>query len=878
MSCLGANTIVAFVDGRLSEADRSKVGVHLDSCEACFALVGAVVRQESIGQERSGQPVKPPLSKGVAIGRYLILDLVGRGGMGEVYSAYDPKLNRRVALKLLNERTKSPQSAKRFSREAQAIARLSHPNVVAIYDAGDFGDRLFLAMEFIEGQTLAEWLRSAPWSWREIRDVFAAAGSGLAAAHEAGLVHRDFKPHNVMVGRDGSARVMDFGLATDSSEIEPGDTASFDLAGSGPEPTSHTVALTRTGALLGTPLYMAPEQFLRRPADARTDQFSFCVSLYEAMYGERPFPSGSLSLLLEAVVAGRVREPAQRTRAPSFLRKLLLRGLAAEPASRFSSMPALLEELRYDPVRRRRHIGIGAAVAAMAVAAVLGGQRLSTRGLRMCRGGSDKLAGIWESADGGERRSTIHRAFLSTGRGFAEDTWNRVSALLDDYSRRWKNVYTDACEATHVRGDQSVPVMDLRMACLEGPRGSFRALTDTLLRADPAVLVQAINASHALPALDRCSDVPALQAVVLPPADAATRARVDSLRKDLAEVNALKDTGQLPAARRRAGPLVDSAHAVGYQPLLVETLATSAWLAAESGAVSEAAKIYQQTVWSALAAHRDDIAAESAAALVGINGYHLGRSGEAERWAEVGEALVQRLGPGHDRTASWFYQDRGIARERQGDYRGALSDLDLALSLKKRVLAPNHPDLAATLHTIANVRNDIGDHQSALTAADEAVEIFRNAYGAGSPLIAEMLGSRGETLAFLGRYSEAERDLRLSVDLFTALVGADHPWTAYSMTALGKTLISEHRWGEAMSMLERALRIREKSELNAELVAETRFALAQVRWEAGQDQLGARQLATAARDAYDALPEHGKQAREIDGWLASRSRSATPSP
>ena len=790
--------------------------------------------------------------------------------MGEVYSAYDPKLDRRVALKLLNERTTSPMSAARFSREAQAIARLSHPNVVAIYDAGDFGDRHFLAMEFVEGQTLAEWLRSGPLSWREIRDVFVACGAGLAAAHEAGLVHRDFKPQNVMVGHDGSARVMDFGLATDGAEIDAGDAASFDHRGNGLEPTSRTLALTRTGVLLGTPLYMAPEQFLRRPTDARTDQFSFCVSLHEALYGERPFPSDSLSSIFDAVVGGRVREPAHRARAPSFLRRLLLRGLAPEPAARFPSMPALLEELRYDPVRRRRNIGIGATIVAIAVAAVLGGQRLSTRGLRMCRGGGDKLADIWEFGAGGERRNTIHRAFLSTGRGFAEDTWNRVSLLLDDYGRRWKEMYTDACEATHVRGDQSVEVMDLRMTCLEGPRGAFRALTDELSRADPLVLVQAVDAAQALPALDRCSDVPALQTAMPAPVDAATRVRVAELRGDLAEVKALTDTGQWPAARRKAGPLVEAARAVGYQPILVEALAIGAWLEVESGAPSEAAKLWQKAVWSAVAAHRDDIAVEGAAGLVGMTGYFLGRGEDAGRWEEVGEALLQRLGPGHDRTASWFYQDRAIARQRKGDYPAALADLDLALSLKSKVLAPNHPDIAATLLTIANVRNQVGDYHAALVAADRAVKIDQSAYGGGSPLVAHPLGIRGETLFFLGRYAEAESDLRMTVDLSTVWVGADHPFTAYPLSALGKTLIGERRWREAISVLENALRIRESSEPNLELVAETRFALAQARWEVGQDRTGARALATKARDAYRTLPEHGKQAGEIDAWLANR--------
>ena len=333
-----------------------------------------------------------------------------------------------------------------------------------------------------------------------------------------------------MVGRDGSVRVMDFGLASDSSVIEAGEASSLDFAGTRVAPTSHTVALTGTGVLLGTPLYMAPEQFLAHATDARTDQFSFCVALYEALYGERPFPSDSFSALLEAVVSGRVREPAQKTRVPSFLRKLLLRGLATDPAARYPSMRALLEGLRHDPIRRRRSFAIGAAVALVALVSAIGMQRVATRGQRMCGGASEKLAGIWESGLHGERRDAIHRAFLGTGRTFAEETWTHVSRLLDDYSRRWTVMYTDACEATHVRGNQSAEVLDLRMTCLEGPRGSMKALTDVLSATDAAVLLEAVNAAQALPPLERCADVPALRTVVPPPADASTRAKVAVLR------------------------------------------------------------------------------------------------------------------------------------------------------------------------------------------------------------------------------------------------------------------------------------------------------------------------------------------------------------
>ena len=635
-------------------------------------------------------------------------------------------------------------------------------------------------------------------------------------------------------------------------------------------PTSHTVALTATGVLLGTPLYMAPEQFLARPTDARTDQFSFCVALYEALYGERPFPSPSFPALLEAVVGGHVREPAQRARVPSFLRRLLLRGLETDPAARYPSMRALLAVLRHDPLRRRRTLLTATAVGGGGGAAPAGVQRMATRDQRMCGGASEKLVGIWEPGDHSERREAIHRAFLGTGRAFAEETWTRVSKLLDDYSRRWTGMYVDACEATHVRGDQSAEVLDLRMACLEGPRGAMKALTDVLSGVDGAVLLEAVNAARALPALERCADVPALRTVV-PPPDAATRGRVAELGRDLAEVKALTDTGQWPAARRKAEPLVEAARAVGYGPLLAETLEMQGWLDLNTGDALSATKNQEAAVWVALAAHRDDIAAECAANCMSTTGYYLGRRDDGERWEKAAAALLRRLGPGHDRSAAWFYQDRANLRQREGNNQRALSDDQEALALKQKVLASNHPDIALSLLSMASADNDLGNHLAALAAADKAVDIFRNAYGSSSPQVAFPLGNRGESYELLGRYAEAERDLRKTIDLSAQWVGPDHPWTAYPLTALGKTLILEHHLHEARPILERALRIREQSEPNAELVAETRFALAEARWELGQDRTGALTLAAAARDTYRKMPAEAKHAAEVDAWLAGKT-------
>ena len=880
MSCLDEDLVLAFVDGSLDEGEQAIVERHLADCPACTDLIAASAGgvPESLGARSFGDALRNEgtLLRGGNVGRYLILGLVGRGGMGEVYAAFDPRLDRKVALKLLREVTERGTPARvaqeRLLREAQAIARLSHPNVVVVHDAGTIDDevrgaRVYLAMEFIEGQTLADWLAAEPRSWRAVCEVFAAAGEGLLAAHQAGLVHRDFKPQNVMVGRDGTVRVTDFGLASDASDVAASDMTIPDLASSAAQPTTDTMALTPMGVLLGTPLYMAPEQFLAHPTDARTDQFSFCVALYKALYGERPFPSDSLQTLVEAVVAGRVRQPSQKTGVPAFVRRIVLRGLQPIATSRYPSMRELIAALRADPLRRRRAVTVGASLAVAIGLTVAGAGRLATRGQRMCQGAADKLAGIWELDPNTTRRTTLRDSVLGRGRPFAGETWTRVAALLDGYSRDWTGAYTDACEATHVRGDQSAEVLDLRMSCLDGSRGALRALTDLLSHADDSVVVGAVDAAHALPSIERCADVTALRAVVPLPTNTAARARVAALGTRLAEAKALADTGQWAAARRRIVPIVEDARTAGYEPLLADALDARAWLEGQLGDPAASAKTQEEALWVALATHQDDVAAESATELLAMTAYYLARPEDSRRWELLAEALQGRLGPGHERIAAWFHQALGLARQGQGDYRRAATEFERARALKERVLPPNHPDIAISLRALSNVQLEIGEGSQALAAAQKAVDIDRAAYGSGSPLSWGSLDDLGEVFEYLHRYREAEEALRSSVDLVVAFVGTDHVWTGYPLTALGKTLLAEGKYREAAPVLERAQRVREHGTVGADLVAETRFALARARWALNRDRPGALALAIAARAAYRKLPGQEKRVEEIEAWM-----------
>ena len=300
----------------------------------------------SLELERLRRAVKSRLfgasSAPLAIDRYEILGCIGQGGMGIVYAARDERLGRTVALKLLRPEFGANVGAGPgdLAKEARSMAKLSHPNVVAVFDVGEHEGQLFVAMEYVEGQSLRRWL-DTPRELAQILDVYIAAGEGLAAAHRAGLVHRDFKPDNVLVGKDGRPRILDFGLARGpDQQIEPGPPSFADSA----EATA--TSFSRHGLLLGTPAYMAPEQHLGERADARSDQFGFCVALYQALYEHLPFPSEDLRALSLAIVAGKLTPPPQHARIPERLRLLVLRGLSVDAPSRFSDMDTLLAELR----------------------------------------------------------------------------------------------------------------------------------------------------------------------------------------------------------------------------------------------------------------------------------------------------------------------------------------------------------------------------------------------------------------------------------------------------------------------------------------------------------------------------------------------------
>jgi tetratricopeptide (TPR) repeat protein len=357
MTCPDENRWVEFVEGLLPDDVRAELDRHVDTCLGCRRLLATFAHGSGEGQ------LDDELGSGEAVdGRYTVVDVVGIGGMSVVYAAYDSVLDRKVALKVLREADAS--QAHRLQREARAMAKLAHPNVVPVYDVGTLDGRMFLTAELVHGRTIAQWMIDTPdRSWRDVVDIFVQAGRGLAAAHSAGVAHRDFKPSNVLIGDDGRVRVADFGLARPALDAEIESRGAPDAAA-----TKGSIAhVTRTGALVGTPAYMAPEQLAGRAADVRSDVFSFCVTLFEGLHGERPFAGTTEAELLAAIESRVMRAP--RARVPGWLDRAIAVGLRASPDQRWASMTALLAAIDAGLTARRRRRAVAAIGATIALAA-----------------------------------------------------------------------------------------------------------------------------------------------------------------------------------------------------------------------------------------------------------------------------------------------------------------------------------------------------------------------------------------------------------------------------------------------------------------------------------------------------------------------------
>ena len=689
------------------------------------------------------------------IGRYTLLDRLGQGGMGVVYAAYDPELDRRVAIKLLLESLAGP-AAQRLQREAQAMARVAHPNVVAVIDIGVHEGRSYVVMEHLRGQSLDRWQRRSP-HWREVLRVYVQAGRGLAAAHRAGVIHRDFKPHNAMLIEggvdDGRVKVLDFGLAR--SDLEEASREAV----TGAAPGSFELSLTRTGALLGTPAYMAPEQLAGSPAGARSDQFSFAVSLYEALYGRLPFADDSLASLTRAVLAGAVRPPPTGSQVPRWVRRVVLRALSRDPDARFASMSELCDALSRDPGARRRAIGLTAALSAAVGAGGWGLAQMTEETGTSCEGSAFSLAEVW----GPERAAEVDRAFAATGLPYAADAAGRVRAIVDEYAAAWSSQRRGACEA-HRRGEQSAALLDLGMACLDRRRAWLSTLVGLFAAADAAVVERAVEAARGLPPLAGCADAAALRSDA--PEEPALAGAVEAARGRLAEIGAQLAAGRSALAAAAAEEVLQRVEPLGNLPVIAEAALILGAAHLELGRGEEAERALTRAAQAGIAGRADRTAAEAVIRRLFARGVLLARP-EVSGDAELAEAYAARF-PDEGALQWLASMNQGGVAHRRGDAARAGGLYRRALAVER---GPSPIDRARTRVNLGLLAYDARDFEAALAEYRAAIGEASEALGERHPLVAQLVVYEAIALEGLGRFGPARERFEAAIAGMSA--GAD---------------------------------------------------------------------------------------------------------
>jgi len=741
-----------------------------------------------------------------AVERYVLLESLGTGGMGEVYAAYDRNLDRKVALKML--RTEDPHYRERLTREAHAMARLSHPNVVPVFDAGIIDRKVFVAMEFVPGGTLKARHASHKDTWRETLHLYLEAGRGLAAAHAAGIVHRDFKPENVLVSESGHVKVTDFGIAR-----SVGDRGSLKRDGELPPappsapaelPRSLGDAMTVAGELLGTPGYMAPEQYFSEDVDERTDQFSFCVSLYEALYGQKPFAGTDISELATATANGQVREAPKDSDVPPRLRRVLLRGLSAERGARYPSMQALLDELARDPRAVRRRAILAATAVGVVALSAFGLWRGTHSAVRVCQDAGSPLLGVWDST----RRSQVRAAFASTGDVGAPAAFESVRLELDGTAEAWRVMRTETCEATRVRGVQSDELLDLRMQCLDRQRMDLEARVEVLAHATPAVVQRILEHPPSPFSMSECADAVTLRAAEQLPADPAARSRIDELRRRLAQARASQLSGEIAPALATADEVSHEAEALSYHPLVAESLIVRGGLHGRLAHYDDQVSDLKGAALAALAGRRDDLLATAWTELASTLGYREHKPDEAHAWARYAEATLERL-PGRSQLLADLRFSEGTIFYGQQRLPEARASAEAALVLLDRV--ENKDRISAQSHTLlGNIAADEARFDEALDHYTRALASTARYVGPDNPELEPLLIDRGIVYEHQARFDEALAEFQRALGLVERHLGPDNPRVGVVLTNIGDTYRFQGRVSEARASFERVLAFDEK--------------------------------------------------------------------
>ncbi len=787
------------------------------------------------------------LARGSVLGRYVALRALGSGGMGIVYLAYDADLDRNVAVKLCRSRPDSGDSEHhqvQLLAEAKALARLSHPNVVQVFDAGVHKNDVFFVMELVEGETLASWLERTPRSRSAILEQFREAGEGLAAIHRAGLVHRDVKPGNLIIGHDGRLRVVDLGLAsvidTEASNDSPESAGGPDLEGGG--------SIQIGGG--GTPAYMAPEVRLGAAVDSRSDQFSFCVSLLEALTGRRPSCCG----------AG----PAAGAGLPRWLSRVLSRGLAVNPAERFESMDAMLAALARHPWRIRRFRAAALVVAAVGAAYFASQSGGSAR--QLCSGAEERLGGVWDA----DRRASLIGGFAALEPPYATAVGTAVATQFDAYAGSWSSMHTEVCQATHVRGEQSESLMDLRMACLEDQRLALVGATDLLIDPSADLLPKAMKVVNGLPSVAPCANIQSLLAMAPRPTAPEVVARIERASAEISRSEVLEDAGQFAISLPAAEAALAVAETVDYPPLLAQARRRRAEIEGRMGNMEGMRQGLFQALEAAQRGQADREAAQIWLDLV-IIGWRAGDHDEADRYAAVASSTIKRLG-GDAELESQLYNRLGMLSNRRHNFETAVGYFERSLAAHARAFGDEQLWMANATHNLSVAYRGLERYREAEALYKERLGKVTQALGEDHPDRISILHNLSIVQLKLGEPSAAVASSREGSKLAARVYGARHLRTAMHQLGLGEALLESGEAAEALGPMEHAYDIYRSQDGDPIDDAHAAYGLARVLRELDLAPSRWRALANEALSGYEALGQRAAASRSrLEAWLEDGS-------
>jgi tetratricopeptide (TPR) repeat protein/predicted Ser/Thr protein kinase len=763
VACPDDNQLLAMLESRFSELE-----VHMDSCEHCRKAVAALATARTMAVGTPGPGAGPDVD--VVGDRYEIQSVLGRGGMGTVYLAKDRTLGRDVALKVHG----AGSGNERLHREALAMAKLAHPNVVTVFEIGSFEDRLYVAMEYVKGGTLRDWL-AKDRTWQQIVATLREVGAGLAAAHDAGLVHRDLKPENVLVGSDGRPRVSDFGLARVGASIEK------------PVDDALTTPMTVTGAVVGTPAYMAPEQLAGEVVDGRSDQFAFCVVAWEALFGARPWGGATLKELEKAI---RKHDLKASREVPERVRRVIERGLAIEPDDRWPDLRALLAALG-EAAQPRTRGWIAAAVVGTAL--VVGGSYAAYasvsahRHAAACDAAGERVRKLVSP----QAKAAIKTAFAATGAPYADSAYDHAAAVLGRYDDVLATATIATCKDDHAPR--------VRTSCLDDHRAQLAAYIDQLLHADASAVRSAPDRAWGL--FDPAPCASTAEHHVFAPADAA----------ELAHIHALDEVGKYKDAADAGEKLLAAARTRGDKELELATLLSVGAARQELDHGPELVTLYHQAEALAESLGHDDDAASAWQALATVEGLdgHDYRAAHAD--LDLAKAKLERLGGANLALRGQVLTTEAQVLTYEGRLPEAETDMRAALAALEPALGPDHPRVGMAYSILAQVEDPLGNSDEALSAARRGLAILSKALGDDHPNVAGARMQLARTLVKLQQYDEA-RQLLMSADAaFAKTFGPDHISRAQVYANLGELEVAQSHWDSALAAYRTDLQVYEKA-------------------------------------------------------------------